>query len=191
MSTRLWNTVDRRFLASDIDGAIRYLEKHLHNESTGRFKGLIGAQITNKPSVILSGINRFIQACDQSFAIKAVYLEMNGFDINYDRWYFDFFGYKTYRDQDDLDWLSDWQSEDWRTVTLTGLESIQSDFRWYHEQNIWQDKKYEKTYEIAILLVMTKFVALIQSALRAGNLIKPIPVLATSHDFDIIGRFEP
>ena len=190
MSTRLWNTVDRRFLASDIDGAIRYLEKHLRNESTERFKGLIGAQFTNKPSVILSGINRFIQSCGQSFTIKAVYLEMNGFDINYNRWYFDFFGYKAYYEQDDLDWLSDWESEDWRRGTLKGLESIQADFRWYHEQNIWQDKKYEKTYEIAILLVMTKFVALIQSALRAGPLIKPIPVLATAHDFDIIGRFE-
>lgn len=192
MNARLWKAVDRRFLASDIDGAIKYLEKHLRNERTDPFKGLIGAQFANKPFSILSGINKFIQACDQSFDVKAVYLEMNGFDFNYDRWHFDFFGYKTYcGDANDLDWLSDWQSQDWRSVTLKGLESIQSDYRCYREENLWKDGKYEKTYAVARLLVMTKFVVLIQSALQAGNLVKPIPVLATAHDFDIIGRFEP
>lgn len=192
MNIRLWKTVNRRFLSSDIDGAISYLEKHLHNEKTDRFKGLIGAQFANKPSSVLSEINKFIQACDQSFDIKAVYLEMNGFDINYDRWYFDFFGYKTRPSEPvSLDWVCDMQTKEWKTVTLKGLESIQDNFRWYHEQAIYQDKKYEKTYEIAVLLVMTRFVALIQSALYHGNLIKPIPILATAHDFDIIGRFEP
>jgi hypothetical protein len=71
------------------------------------------------------------------------------------------------------------------------MEKIQKEFQWYHEQEIWEGKKYERAYELLVLLVMAKFVFLIQSALEAGDLVKPIPVLATAHDFDIVGRFAP
>jgi hypothetical protein len=37
--------------------------------------------------------NRFISSSERGFPVKAVYLEMNGFDLNYDRWYFDYFAY--------------------------------------------------------------------------------------------------
>ena len=52
------------------------------------------------------------------------------------------------------------------------------------------DRSVSASPELAILLVMCKFVALIQSALAAGPRSKSIPVLATAHDFDILGRFE-
>jgi hypothetical protein len=74
-------------------------------------------------------------------------------------------------------------------VTLKGLEAVQGDFEWYHAKEIWKDKKLEQAYELAVLLVMCKYVSLIESAL-AGPRSKPIPVLATAHDFDILGRFE-
>jgi hypothetical protein len=116
---------------------------------------------------------------------------MNGFDINPDRWYFDFFGYKRYAaDPDDLQWLCEWQSPDWPQVTLKGLEQVQADFEWYHHEEIWNDKKLEWAYELAVLLVMVKFVTLIESALASGPRSKLIPVLATAHGFDILGRFE-
>jgi hypothetical protein len=89
-----------------------------------------------------------------------------------------------------LEWLCDWQSSDWPQVTLTGLEEVQADFEWYHAQEIWKDKSFEEAYELALLLVMCKYVSLIESALAAGSRSKPIPVLATAHDFDILGRFE-
>jgi hypothetical protein len=117
---------------------------------------------------------------------------MNGFDINYDRWYFDAFGFTSYgTDPDDLDWLSDWQSGDWPEFTLRGLEEVQKDFKWYHEKAGSRGKQFEKACELAILLVMSKFVSLIQSAISSGKLTKRVPVLATAHDFDVIGRFEP
>lgn len=157
-----------------------------------RFAGLHRLGFTNPPKSILSSINDFIDECEKEFDIKAVYLEMNGFDINPDRWYFDFFGYEVYEaDPDDLEWLCDGQSSDWLQVTLTGLESVQLDFKWYHANEMWKDAKLEKAYEPAMLLVMCKYVTLIQSALAAGGRSKSIPVLATAHDFDTCGRFEP
>jgi hypothetical protein len=192
VNVKLWKAVDKRFLASDIKGAIQVLEDLLANEKVDRFKGAISSYFSNSPLSLLSKINKFIRTCDKSFDVQAVYLEMNGFDINYNRWYFDSFGYKKCGDlRGDLDWLSDWQSDDWTQITLKGMEKIQKDFQWYHEQEIWEDKKYKRAYELLVLLVMAKFVLLIQSALEAGDLVKPIPVLATAHDFDIVGRFAP
>jgi hypothetical protein len=190
MNTKLWKAVAKRFIASDIEGAIRYLEALLAKEKSDQFKKTLGLQFSNSPQSVLSEINRFIRHCDKSFDLQAVYLEMNGFDINYDRWYFDLFGYDSYKDDpDDIDWLSRWRSEDWRQTTLKGLGAVQKEFQRYDEKEIWKDKKHEKAHELTVLLVMAKFVFLIQSALGSGELAKPVPVLATAHDFDIIGRF--
>jgi hypothetical protein len=192
MDMELWGQVEQKVQESDISGAIHYLEVQLQGEKHDEFKGLIGITFANSPESVLDEINAFIRFCDKDFDIKAVYLEMNGFDINYDRWFFDFFGYSRYSDDPtDLDWLCDWQSGRWPYVELTGLEAIQENFAWYHEKRIWKNRDYERIYEIATLLVMVKYVSLIQTSLRSGDLIKPIPVLATAHDFDIIGRFLP
>lgn len=68
---------------------------------------------------------------------------------------------------------------------------MQTDFDCYHAKEMWNDKKLERAYDLAVLLVMCKFVSLIESALAAGPRSKPVPVLATAHDFDFLGRFEP
>jgi hypothetical protein len=73
-------------------------------------------------------------------------------------------------------------------VTLTGLESIQRDFESWNEDH---DSNGGDAHEIAVLLVMAKFVELVDSALHAGQLTKPVPVVATAHDFDIAGRWRP
>lgn len=192
MDTELWGAVDRQFRTSDFAGARKMLEQRLAEENVDRFAGLLRFGFTNRPKSILSSLNDFIDACGNEFDIKAVYLEMNGFDINPNRWYFDFFGYTVYEaDPDDAEWLCDWQSSEWPQITLTGLESVQSDFEWYHSNEMWKDPKIQRAYEPAMLLVMCKYVILIQSALAAGRRSKSIPVLATAHDFDTIGRFEP
>jgi hypothetical protein len=191
MEMKLWKAVDRCFGKSDVGGAIDFLEERLAKEQVARFKGLLGKGFSNSPRSILSAINKFINACSKQFALKAVYLEMNGFDINPDRWYFDSFGYATYgADPQDLEWLCEWQSPAWPQVTLKGFAPVQKDFEWYHANEVWEDKKYERAYDLAVLLVMCKYVSLIELALAAGPRSKPIPVLATAHDFDVLGRFE-
>ena len=85
MDTRLWNAVDRRLLQCDVKGAVKFLEERLAKENVRRFKGLVGRGFRNNPRDILSRINEFVTVCSKKFDVKAVYLEMNGFDINPDR----------------------------------------------------------------------------------------------------------
>ena len=192
MDLDLWTPIGRRFRESDVSGAVKFLEERLAQANVSRFKGLLGKRFTNEPRAILSAINEFIVAAGSEFDLKAVYLEMNGFDINPDRWFFDFFGFDHYTDdRDDVDWLCEWNPVDWPEVTLTGLESVQADFAWYMNEEMYNDEKFERAEEVAVLLVMCKFVSLIEGALASGARAKPIPVFATAHDFDIVGRFEP
>ena len=192
MNVNLWQIVDTYLRSNNVDGAAADLESRLRAAATDRFVSLADSHFTNSPLDVLSHINKFVTACQFTFDVRAVYLEMNGFDINYDRWYFDSFAYTEYSDEpDDLDWLCEWNSPDWDQVTLEGLEETQEDFRWYMENKIYEKKTHDKEKEIATLLVMIRFVQLIQSTLDVGSLQCPIPLLATAHDFDMFGRFVP
>ena len=94
MNTELWQSINSMIRDSKIDVAIRYLKSKLESCVSPRFKTLIGADFTNSPFDIAVEITRFIRAWNKHFSLEAVYLEMHGFDINQDRWFFDFFGYK-------------------------------------------------------------------------------------------------
>jgi hypothetical protein len=192
MSTDPLKIVARKFRESDFAGAIAKVEALLAKAPDDHFKGLIGAKFTNKSAKVLAEINGFIRKCQRQFDLQAVYLEMNGFSLNNKRWFFDLFGYTTYVAKPSaVSWLADWQSEDCPAVELTGLEKVQKDFAWYHDNEQWKDKQLKKQHELAESLVLAKFAALIDAALKSGKLAKPIPVLATAHDFDTVARFVP
>ena len=192
MDFELYGIIDTKLRASDINGAIIQLEELLATEKCDRFSSLVGKGFTNPPDTVLAYINKFITICESEFSVQSVYFEMNEFDVNYDLWFFSPFGYESYEaDPDDLDWLSDWQSDRLENMPLTGLEAVQADYAWYHEERDEVDGSYTDAYDMAQLLVMVKFIALIQTALSCGSLCKPIPVLATAHEFDSIGRFIP
>lgn len=190
MNIELWQTVDRFFRNNDLASAASYLESLLRAESSDRFVSLADRQFTNTPQSVLKHLNAFIKRCGKEFDLMSVYLEMNGFDINYDRWYFDSFGYSNYGDDpDDLEWLCDWSSPEWKQLTLTGLEGVQEDFRWYMENKVYEKGTYEIVKEAAVLLVMVRFAQLIDTAIRSGDLAKAVPILATAHEFDIVARW--
>ena len=116
---------------------------------------------------------------------------MNGFDLNYDRWYFDLFAYENEPVEEDLlDWLCDWQSEPWPGVELTGIGDQQAAFAWYHDKQAWKTRRtIRPVYEAAMLLIMSKFVQFIGKALQTAKFSYAIPVFVTAHGFDSIARY--
>lgn len=190
MNIELWEKINILITQGKLEDSINYLESNLASCKSDRFKSLIGLDFTNDPAEIAKKINEFIYSCELNFDVRSIYLEMNGFYINPDRWYFDFFAYDTYdEDAEDLDWLSDWDSEIWPEITLEGLEEIQNDFDWYNKSSGFNDASAKEANEYAVLLVMCKFAILIGKAVATDKINKGIPVLATAHDFDIITRF--
>ena len=166
------------------------LEEKLGSVNTDRFKSLLESSFTNDKSLIVDELNRFAIACKEKFELKSIYLEMNGFDINPDKWFFDFFGYDKYVDDEfELDWLSGWDSDNWPSITLIGLEDTQNDFDLYENQGGRSDSVAKEAKEYAVLLVMIKFALLIKESIDTGKINFHLPVLATAHDFEIIPRF--
>lgn len=190
MNVDLWENINNYLLSNNIDGAAVELESLLQSATSDRFSSLAVSHFTNSPFEVFNHIEKFVCACQDQFDVRAVYLEMNGFDINYDRWYFDSFAYTIYSDDtEDMDWLCDWISPNWDQLTLCGLEKTQDDFRWYIESKIYEYKTHDKVMEIASLLVMIRFIQLIRDSLSIDITNDSIPLLATAHDFDIFGRF--
>ena len=64
--------------------------------------------IANDPAEAARRFDDFYRAESGRIPIRAVYTEMNGFDINPDRWYCDLCAYTADGGLDDFDWLSDW-----------------------------------------------------------------------------------
>lgn len=187
-----WAVAGKGFLKQDYRGVEAELEAYISRDERAAFKTLIGKSFSNSGEAIVGHVGDFVRTCRRSFDLRSVYLEMNGFDINPDRWYFDLFGYESYRaDSDDLEWLCEMDSSYFPDFTLTGLEEVQKEFDWYHRERIWKDKSYRTLYDTAMNLVMTKFVLLIQGALHSNQGAVRVPLLATAHDFDTVGRFEP
>jgi len=183
MNFDIWDEVDKRIQKPN--EVCRFISELMENCKDKTFNNLVTANFTNSPSEIQNAINSFISECNKTFDLKAIYLEMNGFDINPNRWFFDLFGYKTFpQDEDSLDWLAHWQSPEFPEVTLTGLESIQELYDDYRKNKLYKDDDKAYNEELATLLVMAKFCHLIDNSLENQKL--AIHVLATAHDFDII-----
>ena len=168
----------------DIDRCIERVTRELQKLPDSPFHTVATLEFTNKPKDIARYFEEFISNESKRIPIKAVYTETNGFDINPDRWFFDVFAYKTYGGHDDHDWLSDWQSDRYPDMTLTGMERLQE----IYETEYVVGKSYGDSPDYASLLVVLKFQNLIKSsAPLISNL--SFPLLATSHEYDLIYEF--
>jgi hypothetical protein len=143
-------------------------------------------EFTNDPIEIANHFDNFIAAQSGKFDLKAIYTETNGFDINPNRWFFDVFAYDEYSGHEDYNWLSDWRSESYPDMTLTGMEKLQE----VYASNAFQNKDFSEAVDYASLLVVLKFQNLIK---LSAPMIKKlnVPLLATSHDYDFIYEYKP
>ncbi len=182
----LWHEVAKRIQNPNEAGS--FIGHWMERCKDRTFNGLITADFSNPASQIQDSVAAFCNACRKTFDLKAIYLEMNGFDINPDRWYFDFFGYDSIH-EDDIDWLCNWQSAYYPGVTLTGLEATQALYASYMEKEFYVDKEKKENERLANLMVMAKFCKLIDESLDV-DLLK-VHVYATAHEFDIIFHKAP
>jgi HEAT repeat protein len=142
--------------------------------------------ITNDPAEAAEHFDRFFNRESKRFAIGAAYTEMNGFDINPDRWYCDLFSYDNDGGHDDYDWLSDWQSKPFDEYQITGLEPLQD----VYASAAFRDKKNRDASYLSSLMVVVKFQRFMQRAASHMKLLR-FPLYVTAHEFDFIASFDP
>ncbi len=126
--------------------------------------------------------------------LKAVYCEMNGFSINYELWYIDLFAFDFYKGNnlEDLNWLCDFKFKSENSLTITGLEDLQTAFKNYMEDSEKNDENEKKSMEICQLIIILKLQELFKHTFieNKNKQWTEIPMLVTAHDYDMIYKVE-
>ena len=143
-------------------------------------------EIRNDPVEAAAHFDEFFKQEQSRYEIAAAYTEMNGFDINPNRWYCDLFAYRAYGGHDDYDWLAAWDSNDFEDYTIIGFERLQA----VYAGPAYQNKNYREARGLSSLLVVTKFQQFMKEAAQLMRC-HAFPLLVTAHDYDLIAEFRP
>ena len=186
-----------------LDEAIAMAEQELKNIPTTDFHKILHKNLLHLTSDLAKHINEFDKSTKEVLKKKqgfiknlfgsgkevkpaAYYCEMNGFTINYDRWFIDLFSFENYS-LTDWEWLSDFYDSTANDLTITGFEEIQKAFEDVHENNRFEEPNIDKAYEVCELLVILRLQELFRETykLNQGDWHK-IPMFITAHDYDLI-----
>lgn len=192
--------INRHLEKLDFEKAISFGEAELKKIPFTDFHPIIGSTLTPQVGSLVTWIDNFYKTISKKIEIKALYFEMNEFDINTDTWYIDGFAYKQDGgiDLDDMEWLCDVTRE---TMTptefvLTGFEKLQQSFADIIEQveNDELSDDLQNARDWAEQIVIARFMEL----MRLGHLKAKqqdlhwakIPIYFTEHSYDFIVKSE-
>ena len=119
---------------------------------------------------------------------------MNGFSINHDLWFVNFFGYEVIGNTDDLDWLADWEDENVSTnpFIIKGFEEVQEIYQAYHLNQMYKSKEYEAAADTCDFAIILRLQQLFRETIRRGKSKNKkwayIPTLVTAHDYQLMYR---
>lgn len=180
----------------DFQKAITTAEKELSNIATTAFHEIIGKTFTNPTDDLVNWMDSFYKEISKKMVVKAMYFEMNEFDINTDVWYIDGIAYKEDGglDLEDMEWLSDCKSDVMTTkeFVLTGYEKFQNLFETIEEKeenDEWTDEM-QDARDWCEQIIISRFMEIMKKAHEAAKERKldwgNIPVYYTEHAYDFI-----
>ncbi|MBC7721095.1 MAG: hypothetical protein H7068_03675 [Pedobacter sp.] len=203
MNFELADKLSELIESKKLDDAIAMAERELKNIPTTDFHKILDKNLLHLTSDLAKHINEFDKSTIQILKKKqgfiknlfgsgkeikpsAYYCEMNGFTINYDRWYIDLFSFEKYS-LTDWEWLSDFYDSTANDLTITGFEDIQKVFEDVHENNRFEEPNIDKAYEVCELLVILRLQELFRETykLNQGDW-DNIPMFVTAHDYELI-----
>jgi hypothetical protein len=203
MNFELADKLSELLESKKLDGAIAMAEQELKNIPTTDFHKILDKNLLHLTSNLAKHIKEFDKLTKDVLKKKqgfikslfssgkdvkpaAYYCEMNGFTINYDRWFIDLFSFENYS-LTDWEWLSDFYDSAANDLTITGFEEIQKAFEDFHENNRFEEPKIDKAYEVCELLVILRLQELFRETykLNQGDWDK-IPMFITAHDYELI-----
>lgn len=170
----------------DLEACEQEVAKEIRVLPATPFHIVLDLSISNDPADAAVHFDRFFREESARIPIAAAYTEMNGFDINPDRWYCDLFAYTADGGHDDYDWISDWQSEQFDDYTINGLERLQD----VYASKAFREKANRDASDMSSLMVVVKFQRFMRQAAVHMKQLR-FPLYVTAHDFDFIAAVRP
>ena len=162
---------DLKHMTNDLKGFIQTFDKtttEVLKKKQGFLKSIFGTKNNLKPA--------------------AYYCEMNGFTINYDRWFIDLFSFDKF-ETGDWEWLSDFYDSTAKDLTITGFEEIQKVFQDVHENKRFEEPNINKAYEVCELIVILRLQELFRETYNSHDSEwTKVPMFVTAHDYEMIYR---
>jgi len=173
-------------LRGDLVACERGVAEQLKTLPRSPFHIVLDLAISNDPVDVGRHFDKFYSDESKRFKIAAAYTEMNGFDINPDRWYCDLFAYAADNGSDDYDWLSNWQSEPFEEYEINGLEDLQD----VYASDAFKGGEFVDASYMSSLMVVVKFQQFMQKAASSMKKLH-FPLYVTAHDFTFIAALPP
>jgi hypothetical protein len=203
MNFELADKLSELLESKKLDEAIAMAEQELKNIPTTDFHKILDKNLLHLTSDLAKHIKEFDKSTKDVLKKKqgfiknlfgsgkdvkpaAYYCEMNGFTINYDRWFIDLFSFENYS-LTDWEWLSDFYDSTANDLTITGFEDIQKVFEDVHENNRFEEPNIDKAYKVCELLVILRLQELFRATYKTnqGDW-DNIPMFVTAHDYEMI-----
>ena len=177
----------------ELEQCIASLEQALAALSNSPFHVVLGLDFLHLTEGAAAYLVDLYREASTKFPVQAIYVEMNGFDINPDGWHCDGFAFKTAGDQWDIDWLALWDAQSATSFELTGMEPVQTAYSVYGpspKRTLLEDLVLELTDHLVNARFMQLIAAAHESAKRACPSLAGLPVFSTAHDWSTVHRSE-
>lgn len=182
----------------DFEKALTIAETELRRLPITDFHDVLNKSLIDQTDDLVSWIDNFYNMASAENKVKAMYFEMNEFDINTSLWFIDGFAFSTDGglDVDDMDWLSDYdtdsQTETGTVFIIKGYEKLQQAFNSIEgkKQNGAWSNEMQDARDWCEQIVIIRFMELMASAhkkakeqnLKWGK----IPLYCTEHSYDFV-----
>jgi hypothetical protein len=175
--------------AGKIEEAIQETEAKLSQLPQTDFHQVIGKGLLHLQPVLVKFLNDYYESveADEQLDIKAIYVEMNSFSTQYDRWFIELFSYDSQHSKDNLDWLKDFSGESEKSMTITGYESLQEANQRYMQSEGYRDNDIRQACELHEHLVILRLQELVKQTIAANKgkaAWASVPVFVSAHDFE-------
>lgn len=176
-------------LAGKIEEAIRETEAKLSQLPPSDFHQVIGKDLLHLQPALTSFLNYFYEdmTVKEELEIKAMYVEMNSFTTQYQRWFLHVLAYESLHSRDNLDWLADFSGESEKSLTITGYEALQEANEKYMQSEGYRDDRLREACELHEYLVILRVQELVRHTVMANkgkSAWAEVPVFVSAHDYE-------
>ncbi|SEM00677.1 hypothetical protein SAMN04488505_103115 [Chitinophaga rupis] len=175
--------------AGKIGEAIRETEAKLKQLPSSDFQQVIGKDLLHLQPALTQFLDYFYEAMtvEEELEIKAMYVEMNSFTTQYERWFLHALAYESIPRLGDLSWLTDFSGESEKTFTITGYEALQKANEKYMKSEGYRDDQLRQACELHEYLVILRVQELVKHTLTANKgkaAWADVPVFVSAHDYE-------
>lgn len=175
--------------AGKIEEAIRATEAKLSQLPQSDFHEVIGKDLLHLQPALTSFLNNFYETMtvDEELDMKAIYIEMNSFTVQYQRWFLHALAYESLYNLDNLDWLTDFSGESEKSLTITGYEALQKANEKYMQSEGYRDDQQREACELHEYLVILRVQELVKHTVTANkgkSAWAALPVFVSAHDYE-------